>query len=470
MKPHLADDYEISNDGTSYTFTLRRGVKFHPIAPVNAREMDIDDWRTTMDYFMAVGANRAIWNEIVAKAEFPDSRHMTLKLKEPYAPLLKRLQEYNFAPKITPKELNQKPDIMATNMIGTNYRMLDKHQPSIGWELKKWDGYWRGKPFIDRWHVAVVTETANAYAQFIAQNIVTYGPGARDALNLRKDAPNAIMLNVSPTTDVVNRSQFGKVEASTSPWKDPRIRIGLHKLVNWDEIGELLSNRRAYTDAGIEADIKYATHVPWNPEYFLDPRKNELGEASKNYLYDVAEAKRLFTAAGYPDGIDLNFVSRTDTEAIKVHKDELKKSGLVRMNEEIVTALDWDNRIVYEGNFKGLAASLVSGSGPDVDYLFSYNFLTGGPVTAYPNPKIDDIVRASRRELDPLKRAEIIKDFQRYVANTFNTLPAGHRFNSWRFEWPWVHNVNHASTSLNTSLNNFAYQNWLDPSMPRRNG
>ena len=41
---------------------MRPGVKFHPIAPVNGREMDIDDWRNTMECMMAAGAQRPpVW-------------------------------------------------------------------------------------------------------------------------------------------------------------------------------------------------------------------------------------------------------------------------------------------------------------------------------------------------------------------------------------------------------------------------
>ena len=39
----------------------------------------------------------------------------------------------------------------------------------------------------------LITETANAYAQFIAQNVIAYTPSARDALTLRADAPQALM-------------------------------------------------------------------------------------------------------------------------------------------------------------------------------------------------------------------------------------------------------------------------------------
>ena len=61
---------------------------------------------------------------------------------------------------------------------------------------------------------------------------------------------------------------------------------------------------------------------------------------------------------------------------------------------------------------------------------------------------------------------ELIKDFQRYAAETFYTLPGQHRFNGWSFQWPWLHNVN--AQKVNRANDNYLL--WLDPNMPRRNG
>jgi ABC-type transport system substrate-binding protein len=468
MKPHLAQAFEISDDALRYTFTLRQGVQFHPIAPVNGREMNIDDWRTTMDYMMSVGSNAPVWNDVVDKIEYPDARHMTIRMKEPYAPFLVRLQEYNFAPKITPKELNLNPDLMATTMIGTGFRMLDKIQPSIGWELKKFDNYWQGKPFIDRWHIAVIPELANRHAQFASKHITSFSPSGRDTLNVRKDLPDALLIGGEISRDVANRCLFGKTEATISPWRDPRVRIGLHKLMDWDALLELDTSRSALRAAGIEVEATFQTHVPEKSIYFLDPRKNELGEASKNYFYDVAEGKRLIAAAGYPDGFDLNYVWRVENNTTRVHIDQLKASGVVRIVEEKVNQTDYSTRVVYGALHKGLVVSAVSGSAPDVDYLIFRNYHSRGPAATYTDPQLDAIIDSSRREMDPLRRAEHIKEFQRHVAKTFNNLPGAHRFGSWRFEWPWLHNVNQLYTSR--AHKHLSHLTWLDAGMPNRNG
>src|SRR5262245_58034548 len=89
--PMLAQAFELSGDGTTVTFTLRQNVKWHPIAPVNGRVMDMDDWKTSFERFMTVSPQAVPMKEVFAKAEYPDARHMVWKLNFPYAPLLARI-------------------------------------------------------------------------------------------------------------------------------------------------------------------------------------------------------------------------------------------------------------------------------------------------------------------------------------------------------------------------------------------
>jgi peptide/nickel transport system substrate-binding protein len=460
-KPHLAQDWELSNDALTYTFTLRPGVKFHPVPPVNSRDMTIEDWRTTFDKFIAIGTNRAALMEIMDKIEYPDSKHMTIKLKEPYAPFALRMADRQFAPLILPKELNANDDLRANTVIGTNYRIFDKLQPSITREFRKWDGYWRGKPFIDRWHYPIITEAANAYAQFLAKNIISYSPGARDVLKLRGDAPDAIM--VGSTLDYgAPRGIFGKYESTTAPWKDPRVRIAIRKSINFEAIQDFQSNKAAFQAVGIEPELAYTTHSFRDPGYWLDPRKGELGADSANYLYDPAEANKLVVAAGHPNGFDIEYValvgSRVEVQQLMI--DELKKSTLIRPKELFWNMQQYYDDIIYSANFKGLQiTSAGGGSSVDIDYVLFQNFHSGGPATAYPDPKMDELIRRQRREMDYEKRVEALHEFQRYAARTFNIEPTWLPFGSFGFEWPWLHNVNQEG-----------YLQWLDPNMPRRNG
>jgi hypothetical protein len=77
------------------------------------------------------------------------------------------------------------------------------------------------------------------------------------------------------------------------------------------------------------------------------------------------------------------------------------------------------------------------------------------------------MVRAQRREFDPVKRASIIKDWQMLVAKLWPLQPTAHPFGTWRAEWAWIHNANHRRGE-NGGWPTYVW--WLDKDMPRRNG
>jgi ABC-type transport system substrate-binding protein len=266
--------------------------------------------------------------------------------------------------------------------------------------------------------------------------------------------------------ETANRANFGKIEPYTSPWKDPRVRIGMHKIMNWDAYQETESNVAAFRAAGVEPVLGYTTHVPFDAAYFLDPRKNELGQESQNYMYDPQAARQLISAAGYPDGFELDYWYR-DSDIATVHQDAFRQSGLVKPISHSLTAQVYADMIVARAEFKGMQYPSTS-SGSDVDYLLFRNYHSNGPPNPWTQTKdLDDIITKQRQEADPARRAEYIKEFQRMVAKNFQLIPGSHRFSGWSFEWPWLHNVNWGPTNRSWSDH---YLNWLDPTMPRRNG
>jgi ABC-type transport system substrate-binding protein len=133
-------------------------------------------------------------------------------------------------------------------------------------------------------------------------------PSARDILGLAKDAPQTVIIANELTQTNLPRQKFGKLEAMTRPWKDARVRIALRRAIDHPAIAATLSGKDTLEAGGIPVETRTTTHMLANPAYWLDPVKGELGEHSKNYLYDQAEARKLMAAAGYSDPIDLPFL------------------------------------------------------------------------------------------------------------------------------------------------------------------
>jgi ABC-type transport system substrate-binding protein len=421
-----------------------------------------------VERFLAVSSNAPQVKDILDKVEYPDARHMVWKMKESYSPLAIRMGDYNFGVKIVPKEVNARPDLAHTQMIGTNFRMLDVYQPSITRQFKANPDYWGGKPFISRWHEPIIPEYANRYAQFLAQSIRGFTPTGQDALKMRGDAPQAIMVGgmINPVT--VNRFKFGKREKETAPWRDRRVRIAMHKVVDWTAINNFLSNKAGFNAQGVELEVVNASHVPYDTNYYLDPYQDQLGQASANYKFDVAAAKQMLEAAGQGSGLDFDFYanagqttspSQSVVDTVNLYLDYWKKSGLIRPSMNWMTRQEWFDRVVYLSDVKGLG-NQQSSSGNDVDYLLGLDYYSKSVrFPPFSSPQLDTIIEAQRREADPVRRAEKLKDFQRYCAEDFAQLPGQGRWTTFSFEWDWVRNTN-----------NLGHLWWLDPNMPRRNG
>ena len=455
-EPALAQSWEISNDGATVTFKLRPNVKWHPVAPVNGRTMDIDDWRTTHDRYVATGEQRQSFIDVVDHAEFPDAKTMVWKLRFPYASIYDRVYHDKFAYMVLPKELNANTRLAETTAIGTGYKILDKHQPSIGMEYRKHADYWGGDPFIERWHFPIIPEYANRYAQFVSGNIIDFEPTARDVLKLAKDAPQAVIVADPIPDDRARNLRFGRENQKTLPWKDPRVRIAIRRSINFQGIGEFLSNKQQFEAAGIPIELLPTTHMSKDPSFWLNPEKGELGALSANYLFDVAEAKKLMAAAGYTSAgrhpILVLPVQGVTPEQEQLVIDSLAAAGTFKV--EIIRSVN----TVAHRNCRSLGqcdGSLVrSGATTTPDYIIYRDYHSKGNTEgeqAYPDPRIDRVAEAQRRELDVEKRIEYIKEFQMLAAELMPLIPFVHQYTKFRFRWPWVHNNNYGSVASRAS-------------------
>jgi ABC-type transport system substrate-binding protein len=477
--PRLAQNMELTADGTNITFTLRPNVKFHPIAPVNGRVMDMDDWKTSFDRFLGSSPQRAFLQDILDKAEYPDATHMVLKLKHPYAPFTELIPDERFAFPILPKELNANPNLAASTAIGTGFKVLDKHQPALTMEYRKHREYWDREPFIDRWHFPIIPEYANRYAQFVTGNITSFTPTARDLISLTKDAPGAVVVAEELTKARISRFNFGREGAQTRAYKDPRVRIALRRSINWPGIAETLSNKTQFEANGIPVEMGNTTHATRDALWFLDPEKGELGANSQNYLYNVAEAKKLVQAAGFATPPEFNWMILVGEDGAEEQVDRLMVDSMVQSGNFKVNLVATANR-VEERNCRSLrqcdAFINTGGSEYFMDYFMREQHTNGnrpGGEPVYPNPTLDRIANEYRLAIDLEKRIALIKEWQTFQAGYFSMVPAEHVYTIFTVRWPWTHNISQgggATADLEGKEAFGAHLVWLDKDMPRRNG
>lgn len=460
LQGELASEWE-TPDALTVVFKMRPNVYFHNIPPVNGRAMDIDDWRASLQYLdgSPYRSSTAMVNIYdMAKVEFPSRDTMVLHANEPYAPGLGLFSVAMQSFYVVPKEGVEGRFDLATQPIGTSYRQLESYQPSVHLLFKKHDRYWReGRPFIDRWHYPIIPEKANRLAQFIAGNIYAYEPLPEDLVQVQRDVAGRAVVQRGDYSGLMWMAFFGLKDFESSPWRDERVRQALSMVIDRETRYRFLRNADELEAAGLPIKMRYHTHFHALSPYWLDWRDGSLGEASKYFRYDPAEAKRLMEAAGYGSGIDIDVYSHTGPNygaqygtACDVFADMLQKSGLFRVNHRKIPYSEYLTLVYQTRNFTGLAAPqpLITAGGDVAHDLIIYNFYhsaslgpEGGNFRSIRDARADELVMEQRRNLDQDQRVSLNHELQRLLAEKMYCIPVDGVADTFSFRYPWVRNT-----------------------------
>jgi ABC-type transport system substrate-binding protein len=291
--------------------------------------------------------------------------------------------------------------------------------------------------------------------------------------------PGAVIVGRDIPDGRAAKLRFGRNNHTTLPWKDPRVRQAIRRSIDFKSIGEFVANKQQFEAAGIPVEVLPSTHVPINYAYYMNPEKGEMGKASEAYLFDVAAAKALMAAAGHSGAVDAQYYVLPDAqgrvpEEEQLVIDKLQAAGTFKL--EVVRSAN----TVSHRNCRSLGQCdgfVSSGSGDDydADRVIYRDYHSKGNTEgdqAYPDPRIDRVAEAQRRELDVAKRVELIKEFQYLAAELMPVVPFVHQYTTFRFRWPWVHN-SHFGLQPSDGLPEGrpvwgAHRQWLDKDMPNR--
>jgi glutathione transport system substrate-binding protein len=145
IEPDLAESYEVSDDGLTYTFTLRDGVTWH-----DGSDFSADDVIASLDRILDQATGASFRSQLSAISDVAgDGNTVTLTLAEPSAPLLTYLAHTNTS--ILQKAFLDGGGDPNTTSIGTGAFKLDNREPGVRLVLvKNEDYYMEGRPLLDR--------------------------------------------------------------------------------------------------------------------------------------------------------------------------------------------------------------------------------------------------------------------------------------------------------------------------------
>lgn len=301
LVPSLAERWEISPDGTVYTFHLRRGVKFHSnkfFTP--SREMNADDvifsFMRQMDsnnpYHNVSGGSYANFeslelSKLITKIDKPDDYSVRFTLSHAEAPFLADLAWY-FA-SIHSKEYADKmlaagtPEKVDMNPIGTGPFMLQQYQKDSRILFKAFPDYWQGKAKLDRLVYTITPDASVRFAKLEKNECqVMPFPNPADLPRMRTNPDITLMQKPGLNTG------FLAFNTTKAPLDKVKVRQALAMAINKPAI--------------IDAIFKDTGSVAKN---ILPPGVWSADKGLQDYTYDPVKAKALLQEAGIKPGTEI---------------------------------------------------------------------------------------------------------------------------------------------------------------------
>jgi peptide/nickel transport system substrate-binding protein len=393
-KPDLAESWSASEDQMTWTFKLRKGVKFH-----DGREFDSGDAKATIARVMdkATGSVARVNFDIVSSIDTPDKYTVVFHLKIPYSGFADILGDRQV--RIVPKD---KLDSIASKPDGTGPFEFVEYKPGDRIELKKNPNYYHaGIPKLDEIVFRVMPETA--------ARVAALDTGAVDLIwDLPPEVIDQLKKNPKITLDSVATSTWDGLimNAAQKPYDDVRVRRAVSLAIDKKALVEL-----ALFGSGS------ATHtmIPPSSPYYNNaiPIKT-----------DIPQAKKLLAEAGYPNGFETTIYvpsGRPTRERLGVGAAEMLKAIGVKVD---IQRVPWDKFIK---EIEGKAAFYTDGfySRPTLDTsIYPWYHSTGSWNTTlwnYKNPEMDKILDAARAAKTAEERTKDYKEFQRLAVEQ----PAG---------------------------------------------
>jgi ABC-type transport system substrate-binding protein len=386
---------------------------------------------------------------------------------------------------ILPKEAAD-PNLLdlRRTQLGTGPWQLDKYEPSIGYTYKRNPGFGQDRrglgqlPYIDQMDSAIVTEYAAQLAQFKTGNIHYMGrTGMRgeDILPSKKDIPQLEIVDegVLPAN---TRYFFGMLPES--PFKDERVRQAWSMATDRDLFINVVFNVDSFSKEGLPMETRWDTALRldmWTG-YWIDPKGQDWAKA---YKHDIAEAKKLLSAAGFPSGVDANVrypatgYPNSYYQHIEVLLAMVPEAGFRTKIHTVNFNTEWRPQLAdARGQFEGVSFIVDSGGEEPSNFLYLHYNVKGSLNHGYDpdgqnrkqgDPTLNDLTSKARLEFDEKKRKEIVAEIQKYEAKKIYFPRIAGGASSFSIAWPAYRGrqVWQGTTSRGTTAS-ISTTNWLD--------
>ncbi len=420
LVPELAQSWEMSPDAKAFTFHLRKGMRWPSVAPVNGRALTSDDVKFTYEYSSRTGqfkdakltpATYAAYFEGLDRVETPDADIVVVRFKDAFPPF-PYYAGSGWNP-IFAKEIFQQDGNFSNQIVGMGPRQLDLGSSQVGSKFvwKRNTNYHDASlPYIDQVNYLIIKDTSTVAAAFSTKqtDFLGGGMGPRDYQDIKAKS------NAEGSENFASVADWRLYMNIRKPGLDnAQVRKALSMAIDRDKfLGTLGEGHFKVSLEGVQ------------PGLFTD-------EEIKKFLpYDPNQSKQLLAQAGYPNGIDFemtfpgNSYGESYLSGLQLFLARLKQVGInVTLKSE--DKGDWNAKRRTAEYTLGLQQN-NSVEGDMDSYLFAaWYSKSRSNYNGIKDPKVDQLAEAQRKEADPAKRRDLLRQLVTYVMENNYSVPIG---------------------------------------------
>lgn len=391
--PELASEWEISEDGTEYTFTLVEGVTFHDGEPLNAEAVKFNFDRM-LDETTASPRRSEILQ--VSEVTAVDDTTVMLTLSQAFSPLLATLSD-RAGMMISPAAVEEFGDDLARNPVGTGAFSFVEWVDDDHLTLTRNDSWWQeGLPYLDEVTYIPITDASVRLTALQTNDVQMIDSlSARDVALVREDD--------SLVYEEIAGLGFSYISfnVSAAPFDNMALRQAVAWTIDRDAINETL-----FFGTGNPAQ----TPIP--------PSSWAYDETLQFYSQDYDMARQKLEEGGMPDGFEFTMVVTNTPDSIQLaeaFRAQIGEAGIVCEIEllEFGTLLERTD----SGNFQAVSLSWSGRPDPDGN-IYSYFHTEGGNNDiGYSNAEVDRLLDETRAVSDQDERRALYSELMSIVAD-----------------------------------------------------
>lgn len=383
--PGLAESWEISEDGLTYTFKLRDGVTFH-----DGTTMDGEDVKFSLDRARAedsVNAQKALFTAIDT-VEVVDPLTVKVTLSEPNGLFLFNMA-WGDAVIVAPESID---DIKSTP-IGTGAFKFVSWSQGDSIQIEKYADYWGEPAMLDSATFKFISDPTAAFAAMMAEDIDAFAgfPAPENLPQFEADARFQVLVGSTEGETILAMNN------KRPPFDNVKVR---------EAVAHAINRQSVIDGAMFGLGTPIGTHfAPHNPDYV------DLTGISE---YDPAKAKALLEEAGMADGFETTLHLPPPSYARRGGEIIAAQLAEVGITAEIIN-VEWAQWLETVFRGKDFGMTIISHTEPmDIgiyarpDYYFQYD-----------NPAFQELMTKLNGTTDPDERSTMLKEAQEIIAKDY---------------------------------------------------